>query len=555
MFRLTATSVLALGLGAAPVLAEVTPAQVWENLQRYSADRGYAVTASVEDAGNTLTVRDAVFAMTGDDGSTRLTFPLMTLSQTGDARVRLVIDGDVAVNSTFPAPAPQDAGDGDGDGAEAGPDAAEPADLAVDGTISAPGNEILVSGTPEDMLYEYTYPTVSVSLDIPAGPQGGATLPFTASLTDLAGSQRNVTGGEVEATFDMAVAEAAMQIAGTVPPGPARDPDGNATEGNGDGNGAVDGAGDNTGGGSIDLQARLTDLTVKGGNAMPGQPLENGAQMTEALAAGMTVDAAVAYQALEGSFAMTGQAEWGEDQTGNGTFATGPADLRMQLSANGMGYAGSAADTRIEMTLSEMSFPLSLAAQRTSADLLIPVLRADSAQPFRLAYTLEGVSFADGIWALFDPTGQLPRDPASLVVDLDGKATLTGNLFDPAPAQPGTDNGGAAVPPGPPFAPESVTVNRVALDAAGASAEITGSLDFGDNPAQPVGRLTGSFEGVNGLLDTLVTMGLVPQEQLMGVRMALTMFARPAEDNPDRLTSDIEFREGGAVFANGQQVR
>ncbi|TBN40403.1 hypothetical protein EYE42_08380 [Paracoccus subflavus] len=548
MFRLTATSVLALGLGAAPVLAQVTPAQVWENVQRYGADRGYEVTASVEDAGNTLTVRDAVFATTNSDGSTRLTVPQMTLSQTGDARVRLVIDGDVAINSTFPAPAPQDTGTAEGAGTSTD---AEPADLAVNGTISAPGNEILVSGTPEDMLYEYAYPTVSVSLDIPVGPEGDATLPFTASLTDLAGSQRNGTGEDVEATFDMAVAEAAMQIAGTVPPAPARDPArdpaGSATEGSG--------TAEATGGGSIDFRARLTDLTVKGSNAMPNQPLENGAQLTEALAAGMTVDAAVAYQALEGSFAMTGQNEEGADQTGNGTFATGLSDLRMQLSANGLNYAGNTADTRIEMTLSELPFPLSLAADRTSADMMIPVMGADSAQPFRLAYALEAVTFADGIWALFDPTGQLPRDPASLVVDVDGNVTLTDNLFDPAAGQPETDSAGAAVPPAPPFAPQDVTVNRVALDAAGASAEITGSLDFGDNPAQPVGRLNGTFEGVNGLLDTLVTMGLVPQEQIMGIRMALTMFARPAEDDPDRLTSEIEFREGGAVFANGQQVR
>lgn len=42
---------------------------------------------------------------------------------------------------------------------------------------------------------------------------------------------------------------------------------------------------------------------------------------------------------------------------------------------------------------------------------------------------------------------------------------------------------------------------------------------------------------------------------MMGMRMMLAMFAKPDEANPDRLTSEIEFREGGRIFANGQQVK
>ena len=89
----------------------------------------------------------------------------------------------------------------------------------------------------------------------------------------------------------------------------------------------------------------------------------------------------------------------------------------------------------------------------------------------------------------------------------------------------------------------------------GAKADITGALEFGDNPNEPVGTLNGTFEGVNGLMDKLVAMGLVPQEQMMGMRMMMAMFAKPAEGNPDQLTSEIEFREGGQIFANGQQVK
>lgn len=567
MLRLTATSVLALGLGAAPVLADLTPAEVWENLRQYGAENGYEVTAEVEDTGNTLTLRDAVFATTGDDGgSMRLTFPQMTLSQTGDARVRVVVEGDVAIANTVMTPPPAPAlppSETPSEAPGAAPAPADPAEVVINGTISVPGNEMVVSGTPEDMLYEYTYPTLNLVMDVPVGPQGDATLPFTAELTDLAGSQRNVASDGMASTFDMALAQAALRIAGRVPVSPSEGaadtppqdspPQPDTAEDGAAGTGAAESGA--TEDGSVDVQVRLSEVTARGSSATPGRPAEDGTQLTEALSDGMTVDATVAYQALEGSFAMSGRNEAGENQTGNGTFGTGPSDLRVQLSANGMGYAGSTADTRVEMTMSDLPFPVGFAAERTSADIQLPVLRADSAQPFRLAYALEGVTLADAIWGLFDPTAQLPRDPASLVMDLEGDAIVTGNLFDPEAAQAQVDDSGAVVPPAPPFVPQTVTVNRVALDAAGASAEITGALEFGDDPAQPVGRLNGSFEGVNGLMDTLVTMGLVPQEQMMGLRMMLTMFARPAEDNPDRLTSEIEFREGGTIFANGQQVR
>ena len=71
----------------------------------------------------------------------------------------------------------------------------------------------------------------------------------------------------------------------------------------------------------------------------------------------------------------------------------------------------------------------------------------------------------------------------------------------------------------------------------------------------PFGTVEGSFTGVNGLLDKLVSMGLLPQEQVMGARMMIAMFARPAEDNPEQLNTTLELREDGSIFANGQQVK
>lgn len=530
MVRPLATSALALILGAAPVLADVTPAQVWENLQRYSADYGYEVSGTVDDAGGTLTVTDAVFSTSSDTGGSSVTFPKMTFQETGDARVRVVIDGEVALDSRFAVPAPaedaaQDAPEGTEDTADATP--AETVEMTMTGTLSLPGNEMVVSGTPEDMLYEYSYPTLAFDVTLPTEPGQDATIPLTGTITSLTGSQRNVASdGGTASTFDLKAAEAAMQIDATMPP---------------DENGA---------GGSIDFQVALTNLTSQGSGKTPGQSFDLGSQMAQALAAGLMLDTTLAYESLEGSFDIAGQDENGQDQTGKGSFATGASDFAFRLSGQGMGYKANAADNRAEMTLNTVPFPISYAVQRISGQMLIPVTSGDAAQPFRLAYALEGLTFADAIWNLFDPGSQLPRDPASLTVDVSGDAVVSQDLFDPASAQPQAD-----AMPEPPFMPKTLTVNRIALDAVGAKADITGQLDFGDNPNEPVGSLNGTFEGVNGLLDRLVAIGLVPQEQVMGIRMGLAMFAKPAQGNPDQLTSEIEFREGGQIFANGQQVK
>lgn len=532
MVRPLATSVLALTLGAGSALADVTPAQVWENLQQYSADYGYQVSGDVEDAGGTLTVTDAVFTMAGETGASSVTFPKMTFQETGDAKVRVVVEGDVAVDSRFTVPAP--APDTPEDAPEAGTDTppepapAETVEMTMTGTIKLPGNEMVVSGTPEDMLYEYTYPTLEFDFTLPTEPGQDATIPVTGTVTDLTGSQRNAAAdGGMESTFDLKAAQAAMQVAATMP---------------------ADDAG--AGGGTLDFQVALTNLASQGTGKTPGQSFDLGTQMAQALAAGLTLDTTLTYEALEGSFDVAGKDENGQDQTGKGSFSTGASDIAVRMSEQGLGYKAATTDAKAEMTISTLPFPISYAVQGISADMLIPVSKGDAAQPFKFAYALEGLTFADAIWNLFDPSSQLPRDPASLTVGLSGDAVVAQDLFDPALGQPQADT-----PPEAPFTPETLTVNRIALDAVGAKADITGALEFGDNPNEPVGTLKGTFQGVNGLMDKLVAMGLVPQEQMMQMRMMLALFAKPAEGNPDQLTSEIEFREGGQIFANGQQVK
>ena len=96
----------------------------------------------------------------------------------------------------------------------------------------------------------------------------------------------------------------------------------------------------------------------------------------------------------------------------------------------------------------------------------------------------------------------------------------------------------------------------------GAGAEITGDGAFTfdnsdlrtfDGIPRPEGQMNFAINGVNGLVDKLVQMGLIPAEEAMMPRMMLGMFATPVGD--DMLTSTIEVNSEGHVLANGQRLR
>ena len=71
---------------------------------------------------------------------------------------------------------------------------------------------------------------------------------------------------------------------------------------------------------------------------------------------------------------------------------------------------------------------------------------------------------------------------------------------------------------------------------------------------KPTGSLDLTLVGGNGLIDKLVAMGLLPEEQAMGARMMMGLFAVPG-DGEDSLKSKLEINEDGHVLANGQRLK
>ncbi|WP_022708075.1 DUF2125 domain-containing protein [Paracoccus zeaxanthinifaciens] len=517
MLRTVSTSSFALMLGAGAAFADVTPAEVWDSIRSGYEDMGYSVTVGSEDASDErLSLSDITVATDTEDGASfEVGIPGLVMEQDG-AVVRSVFEGQMAltIRDTVTPYAPETAG-------EDAPKP-EPREVGFDATIDAPGNVMISSGSAGDMTHSMSMPTATLK-GSPLDEVNSGTVEMT--LTDLTSTQRSVTAenGDVSQEFQGAIAELAGSFAASGPSAEGQD-----------------------GTDSFDATFAMADLTFDGNATQPGgTTFETDPEAS--LAAGFVVDGTIGTGPFDFSFDGTATDETGAEVATSGAMKATGGELTVEMSKDGFGYGGFAEGTEYSLESGDMPFPINYGIARSEFSLRMPVSRSDEAQPFALKLGLVDLALDDAIWQGLDPQNTLPREPANVNIDLSGTAMVTENLM----AQDAAPQMGAK----PPFTPSSLQINEIALDAVGASANVTGSLEFGDNPNEPVGQLKGSFTGINSLLDNLVAMGLVPQEQVMGARMMMAMFTRPAEGQPDTLETQLKFTEGGSIFANGQQVK
>ena len=220
----------------------------------------------------------------------------------------------------------------------------------------------------------------------------------------------------------------------------------------------------------------------------------------------------------------------------------------MAMSEDGMSYSGSQSGLAIKALMSQMPIPIDLNMENMVFGLMIPVQKSDEEQDFGLKLALEGFTMSDVLWGMFDPQAQLPRDPATVAVDLEGKATLLVNFMDPQEAAAMETSGEA------PGELNALDINDITVEAAGAALNGSGAFTFDntdtttfDGMPKPTGSVDLTLVGGNGLIDKLVAMGLLPEEQAMGARMMMGLFAVPG-DGPDSLKSKLEINEEGHVI-------
>lgn len=296
---------------------------------------------------------------------------------------------------------------------------------------------------------------------------------------------------------------------------------------------------------TIELSVEMDDISSSNsGTTMRTGPEE----MAAALKAGLAVDSRLAHGPARYRLNFS-DAE--ETLRFDATESAG--HVAVKLSRDGLGVE--VVDSDLSVTLSGSDIPLpevAFALETLRLGLAMPVLESSTPGRLALGLRLEQLAPSALIWSALDPGGNLPHDPATVVVELEGKGNWSFDVFDPASA--------AAVAAEAPGELHELSLTELRIAAAGAVLEGSGSFVFDNSDLDSFGgvpRPTGAIDliltGGNALLDRLVRMGLLPEEQAMGVRMMSAIFARPTGE--DVLSSRIEITPDGAVLANGQRLK
>jgi hypothetical protein len=402
-------------------------------------------------------------------------------------------------------------------------------EVPLDFSVTSPENEVstfsllidqsaldlVASGAPGAISYAYSAPEMSMRMTEATADGEPLDLDASLAMTSLDGSYFVTDGDLREVQSALNVASITMAVSGTDP------------EGSGD---------------TFELGLELADLASKSsGTATPMMSMTN---LTEMVGAGLTADGTTTHGPA--TFTLEGTSE-GSAFAMAGSYGSG--EYGVAIGADGLDYDYAGRDFTLTFTGDDIPLPqVALAAEEIGSRIAMPIGVSEEPGDVGLGLRLIGLSVSDDIWGMFDPMGALPRDPATLILDIAGRANWLVDVFDPAIADEQMME--------PPGEVQSVTLNELRLSAVGALLTGTGAFEF-DNSGpvpQPAGTVNLRLEGANALIDRLVQMGMLPEDQAMGARMMLGLFARPG-DGPDTLVSEITVQPDGAVLANGQRIR
>ena len=505
--RFASLPALIIALSAPAAYADLKAADVWADWKSYMESTGYEITASEATSGGTLTVSDLSMSIDVSD-------------DTDQVKVDIVMDelvfsenGDGSVSIGLPDTTGFDVETIGSDG--------EDVKVRIDVAQTAPA--MTASGDPGDMVHDYSADSVTMrmgTLNVDGIIITEEIAKFVVTMNDMDYQAKTAVGDLRSIVQDMSVGAIDYDVF-------FEDPEGEGT---------------------FKLKGGMQGVAFAGAGELP---LDTDTQDLNAmLNDGFTFDGT--FSASGGNYDMTFNSP-----EGNGTInstSTG-GELRVAMDPGGIAYDVLQTGLSMNMLLPDVPLPISFSAAQSAVNMLIPVQKSDQEQDFALAVAMQDFAMSDMIWGLFDPAGQLPRDPATLVVDLSGKAKVLFDFLDPEQANALESTGVA------PGELNALTLNKLELDAVGA--RLTGAGDFTfdngdlvtfDGMPRPQGGVDLTLVGGNGLIDKLVGMGLLPEDQAMGARMMMGLFAVPGEGE-DTLNSRIEVNEEGQVLANGQRLR
>jgi len=504
--KYASVSVLCLGLAAGPATADITGADVWADWKAYIQSFGYEMTADETQTGDQLQLSNVVMSMDIPEGQGAVSMRMGELSFTNNS------DGSVTVN--LPTDMPVDL--------DLTPDGGEAVKGRVNFAQTAP--QMRVSGEPDDMTYVYSAAEMSITLDS-LEIEGQALPPEMMAISAVIRDLQNTTS---------------MQI------GDQRIYSQKATYGELDYNVTFDIPQEAGGAGQGSYKGTVKGLAFEADGVLPQDA--NTAAPSSMIEAGADFDVTMTYDAGSAVFEMDGP-----DGAVSGDTSSSGGGLEVAIGDAGLSYGVTQNDFAMNLLMADFPLPISVEIAEVLFGVSFPVVAKDAEQDFGFLMSFSDLALSDTIWGLFDPAGQLPRDPANLSLDLEGAVTVLVDFLDPE-NQDALESGEA------PGEINSLTVSEILLSAVGAEVFAEGAFTFDntdfetfDGLPRAEGSLNIRLTGANALMDTLVAMGFLPEEQAMGARMMMGLFTVP--ESPDVLTSVIEINKEGHVLANGQRVQ
>lgn len=503
----TSAAAISVFLGATTAFADVTAEDVWADWRNYMSDAGYELKSVESRSGDTLTINDLSMSMSIPEEDTTMVMSMseMSFTDNGDGTVSISIPPDLPIGISV---------DGPGD---------DDADIGLN--YATRGLAINVSGDPSDLTYTYSAAKVGVTLESLVA--GGKAIDMN-EFGDVSFEIANIAGATQMSVGNLRKSEQKLTTGAVSYLVDVNDPEG--------------------GDGHLMLRGGADGMDLRGAFSLP-QDMD-AADMARAVRNGFAVDGTFSFE--NGSSEFNFQEN---DQTVQGSSSSDGGMLHVALGENGLVYAGDARNVQTNMAGGDLPFPIEIAMQEAGFNIVMPIMASNQLQDFELGLKLGDFTMSDMIWGIFDPAGQLPRDPATVAIDMAGKVKLFFDLVD-AEQMAKLDSG--EVVPG---ELDSLEIRNLTLRAAGAELTGKGSFAFDNSdlttfegmPA-PTGELNLMLVGGNALLDKLVAMGLASQDDANGMRMMMGLFAVPG-DGDDTLTSKIEVKGDGQILANGQRIQ
>lgn len=500
-FAYCSSAIISLGLSASVAWADVTADEIWSNWKDMVTSYGMTLSAGSEDrAGGTLTVSGLNMSLTGPEGQMfNSMIDEVVFAERGDGTV------EITVSPTYSVAFEVTGDDGE--------------NVSGKASISQSGLTMIASRDGDTTSYNYLAASLRVGMD--ELTVDGEAMPFALEMT-MAGIKgtSNLTEGvprRVSGDLDAEALDVTIDVS---------DPEGS---------------------GRFQMTAAMTGIESRSDGTIASLAAFD--DLAALLKSGFSTESEFSHSGAEYSVRFSEDAE-----TFNLDSSSQGGGLHIALGEQGMSYGTRSEGIEIAASGSEIPFPqVEVAMGEYAGEVTLPLLKSDEPQDFGFLFKLVDLQVSDMIWGMFDPAGMLPHDPATLIVDIDGKANWLIEITDPEVAEAAGDEIPAAL--------HSLDVTELKLAAVGAEVTGEGGFTFNNDDLQtfdglpaPSGAIDVKMVGINGLLDRLTQMGLLPEEQAMGARMMLGLFARPGPGE-DTLTSRIEITEDGQVVANGQRLR